>query len=822
MPGTRLVVHYHRPRGDYEDWRLWAWDRATESRGAAYDPTGRDDFGLVFAIDPTRHGSPAVGLLPHRGAWLEKDGPDRVWCVDEPAEIWLLQGVRESEFRPPELTPALVEARLTGWDRLLVRLSHPLPPPLEAVPTSCRFAGGSDLPGVTRVMPAGPEAGRGLPAVEIRLTRPLDPELDRFWELRFEIEGYRPIHLTMDDRLDGPEFVSEGPFGALCGPEATTFRVFAPTAAQVAVNLYREPAGGPRERVFLRREPRGVWAATRVGDLDGIYYTLSVTGLDPRLNLRPEVIDPWAQATTGHAGRGLILRDATPVADPPAFPARDAILYELHLRDFTISPDSGVRARGTYLGAVETGTHLPDDAAVTTGLDHLVELGINTVQILPLMDFENDESSPAYNWGYMPVHFNAPDGWYASTPIGPARVVELKRMIDGFHRHGLKVVLDVVLNHTAEKAPEKVYSFEGLVPGYYYRRWPDGTPANGSACGNEFRSEAPMARRFLLDTLSYWVTAYRVDGFRFDLMGLIDLETLTLAARELRRLNPELLLYGEPWAAGDSPMPITGKGAQRGRGFGVFDDGFRDAIKGGVFDATPGFIQGGERRAEIRRGLMGGLGDFADGPLEVIQFVECHDNATLFDRLRKTTAGRPDVSDADRLAMHRLAGALVLLAPGLPFLHAGQEMGRTKGGHENSYRAPDAVNRIRWSWKREFADLVAWHRGLIALRRAHPLFRPADAAAVRHHRRWLEEITGQALPPGVVGLVIERGDSGDPWEAACVIFSAAAEPVEVALPPGDWRVYVAGETAGSTPLFDGAPCAGRARVAARGVVVLAR
>lgn len=812
---NRITVHYHRPGDDLDGWQLWAWDRATEALGAALDPIGADDFGVVFELEPRRHGGgPAIGLLPRRGAWESRDLPERVWRAADGNEIWLLEGDRRVHRSRPATTPYVIDARMKSWSTLDVRLSEPVADP------HFEWPGCDRAPAMAGAVCLDAPGGAGR-VWRLALARPLHPEADAFWTLRLGARGYRPVGLDVAALLDGPEFQPCGAFGVDASPEATRFRVFAPTASRVTVRLYNTPHGGEPEEIPLERQPQGAWEGSDPRDLAGYWYTFSVDGTDSRFDPTREVVDPWARGTSGHDGRGLILRDATPVADPPRFPRRDAVIYELHLRDFTIDPASGVTRGGSYLGAVEPGTRLTTDRGIATGIDHLVELGVNTVQILPLMDFENDERSPAYNWGYMPVHFNAPDGWYASSPDGPERVVELKRMVDGFHRRGLKVVLDVVFNHTAEKAPEKVFSFEGIVPGYYYRHWGDGTLANGSACGNEFRTEAPMARRFVVETLRYWATAYRIDGFRFDLMGLIDLDTMRAVVRELRSLDPEFLIYGEPWAAAASPIELTSKGRQRGEGFAVFNDGFRDAVKGGVFDAQPGFIQGGDRRDDVVRGLAGGIDDFASDPLESVNFVECHDNATLYDRLLRTTAGAVDVDDAARTSMHHLAGALVLLAPGLPFLHAGQEMLRTKQGDENSYRSPDAINAIRWDWKKTHAGSVAWHAGLIALRQAHPLFRPETAGAVRSRYRWLHERPG-GLPAGLVGVVIDGDVPGETWRCACLLFNGGSGPETVTLPPGAWCVHAEKDTASLRPLRGGATVTGTFAVPARGVVVLAQ
>ncbi|MEK7721265.1 MAG: alpha-amylase family glycosyl hydrolase, partial [Elusimicrobiota bacterium] len=342
-----------------------------------------------------------------------------------------------------------------------------------------------------------------------------------------------------------------------------------------------------------------------------------------------------------------------------------------------------------YLGAAEAGTRHPEFPLITTGLDHIAGLGVNAVHILPFQDFENGDNASVYNWGYMPVNFNSPEGSYASNPADGSRVRETKLMIDAFHRKGLKVIMDVVYNHTAETRAA-VYNFNAAAMDYYYRLNSDGTYPNGSGCGNEFRTEAPMARKFLLDSLLYWMREYRVDGFRFDLMGLIDAETAAEIMRVLKLENPGIFIYGEPWTAGATPAKGVKKGSQRSLGFAVFNDGFRDAIKGGVFSpADLGYVQAARNREGVMRGIRGAVDDFTDGPLETINYVSCHDNHTLWDRIELSVNHEPL---QNKVAMDKLANALVFTSQGIPFLHAGEEFLRTKKGEKNSYNLPDEIN----------------------------------------------------------------------------------------------------------------------------------
>lgn len=596
--------------------------------------------------------------------------------------------------------------------------------------------------------------------------------------------------------------VSTRELGAICNPRQTTFRVWAPTARSVRLNLYRSPSGGRPKQMAMKLLDDGCWEATVRGDWLGAWYTYSADGDDPRFNPGLELLDPYARCVNGHLGRSIVVADQTPVAARPDFPLNEAIIYEMHIRDFTIDPDSGIQRRGKYLGLTERGTHLSGRRDIATGLDHLLDLGINVVQLMPIMEFHSNESEDEYGWGYDVVHHNSPDGWYATERYDARRVSEVKQMVDTLHRCGIRVTLDVVFNHTFESIREnRVFSFDGLVPGYYYRVRPDGAYWNGSGVGNEFRTEAPMVRRYLIDTLLFWVREYRIDGFRFDLLGLIDYETLCQIVRELHAVDPGLLIYGEPWAGGTSAIEIVHKGRQRGLGWSVFNDHFRDALKGNVFDArATGFIQAGRNAEQVRVGLRGAIDDFADSPLESINYVECHDNHTLWDRISISTSDDSRVTPDDRRAMSRLAAVLLMTAQGIPFIQTGQPFRRTKFGDHNSYNRPDAVNMIRWEEKAENLDLYQYYRELIALRRAHPLFRLASAEEVRAAVVFLDESPGYTLPHGCLAWTINDVTGLDAWRRALVLVNANQRPVRLPVPPGNWEIYVDGCRAGTVPL----------------------
>jgi pullulanase len=595
--------------------------------------------------------------------------------------------------------------------------------------------------------------------------------------------------------------ISTQPLGALYNSEQTTFRVWAPTATNVLLRLYSAPLGGGMEIIKLKKDEDGSWEATVKGDLKGAYYTYTAEGDDPRFNPARELLDPYAQAVTSHGGRAIVVHDTTPVTDRPTFPHADAVVYEMHVRDFTIDPDSGIQRRGKYLGLTEAGTHLTNRVDITTGLDHLTELGVNVVQLMPISEFHTNESEDLYGWGYDVVHHNSPDGWYATERFDARRVSEVKRMIDALHRRGIRVVLDVVYNHTFEATDKRrAYSFDGLVPGYYYRLRPDGSYYNGSGVGNEFRTEAPMARRYLIDSLKHWVNEYKVDGFRFDLLALIDHETMLQIIAELREIDPHILLYGEPWAGDASPIELNGKGRQWGRGWAVFNDDFRDALKGKVFDArATGFIQSGSEAGAVKAGVRGAVDTFAAAPLEVVNYAECHDNHTLWDRLTISTADNAAVTDSDRRAMDKLAAAALFTSQGVPFIQCGQEWLRTKGGDHNSYNRPDAVNMIRWRQKAENYDVYLYYRGLIQLRLAHRLFRYRTAQSVQQAVKFLDDHLKIPVPAGCVAYQIEDIRGGDEWGRALVLLNANAGEAAFTVPPGAWKIYGDARQVGCAP-----------------------
>ena len=589
--------------------------------------------------------------------------------------------------------------------------------------------------------------------------------------------GFDPVALRLGEAVYGAGYSSPLELGMTSEKGRSLLRVFAPYAVKVEALVYDFPGAQPYV-YLLGSKAGGIWAKKFGGSLEGKYYRLR-TEQNGKIY---EGLDPYARCVTGDGGKALVLKDETPVYPGPLFDASETVIYEVHLRDLTMDKFSGVKNKGGYLGAAEAGTRHPEFPLITTGLDHIAGLGVNAVHILPFQDFENGDNASVYNWGYMPVNFNSPEGSYASNPADGSRVRETKLMIDAFHRKGLKVIMDVVYNHTAETRAA-VYNFNAAAMDYYYRLNSDGTYSNGSGCGNEFRTEAPMARKFLLDSLLYWMREYRVDGFRFDLMGLIDAETAAEIMRVLKLENPGIFIYGEPWTAGATPAKGVKKGSQRSLGFAVFNDGFRDAIKGGVFSpADLGYVQAARNREGVMRGIRGAVDDFTDGPLETINYVSCHDNHTLWDRIELSVNHEPL---QNKVAMDKLANALVFTSQGIPFLHAGEEFLRTKKGEGNSYNLPDEINRLDWTRKKENFAVYSYYRDLISLRKAHPAFRMKTASEARENLKFYEELGLKVEPPAIAYLLYGE-KAGDAWGRIVVLVNPEKEPRRFTLPEGNW------------------------------------
>jgi pullulanase len=586
-------------------------------------------------------------------------------------------------------------------------------------------------------------------------------------------------------------------------PGQSQFRIWAPTATKAQLLLYNEGVGGSAiDSIEMQNGEAGTWAAVLQGDQKGKFYVFRIQLND---NWLAEVPDPYAKAVGVNGKRAMIvdLKDTNPAGwaedkSPGLKNPTDAVIYELHIRDASIAANSGIQQKGKYLGLTEKGT--TNGEGLSTGLDHLKELGVTHIHLLPFYDYYSvDESKldqPQYNWGYDPLNYNAPEGSYATDPYdGITRIKETKELVKAFHQNGLSVVMDVVYNHTM--LTEDSY-FNQLVPGYYYRQTPDGKYSNATACGNETASERPMMRKFMLESMMYWVKEYHIDGFRVDLMGVHDIETMNLVARELRKAKPNLLLYGEGWTAGPSSVPDSlralKKNASKLDNIAVFSDDIRDGIKGSVFvHDERGFVSGlADREESIKFGVVASCkhpqidynkvnyskAPYASQPSGVITYAECHDNHVLWDKL---AISAKDATELQRKEMHKLALSIVLTSQGISFLHAGSEFLRSKQGIENSFNAGDSINAIDWSLKSKNKDVVEYVKALIALRKEHPAFRMKTAKEIATNLQFYRQ------SPGVILYIINGKAAGDKWDRLLVIYNGQRSDKNINLPSGKWQ-----------------------------------
>ncbi|MBU2572690.1 MAG: type I pullulanase [Elusimicrobia bacterium] len=776
---SELIVHYNRLNGDYDRWTLWVWNEEAKKDGFEVVSAGRDSFGLVFKLDLNASAllNMTAGFLPKYAGWESKDGPERFLEKSKAGDIYITEGDPALYGAPPEISTEIASARLETPNEIKIIFNRFVDSAFverqgfyaadgEAV-FQPRKAGLSDNKKYGR---AAILAFDTLGGINYRALNAGS------WQVRSR--DMKPASLSLGGAVYGDYFKSDKEMGLRVKDGKAFIRIFAPSASKAEALVYASTSAEPAAYPLAWKE-NGLWETEIDMDLAGKYWKLR-TAQGGRTF---EGLDPYAGAVTAHDGLALITDDKTKVAPGPVFDLSEAVIYEMHIRDFTIDGLSGVRARGKYLGLTEAGTSLKGSPDIKTGLDHLSELGVNAVHLMPFQDFENDESSPTYNWGYMPVNFNSPEGWYASGLCDDSKVREAKAMISALHKKGIKVIMDVVYNHTAE-TPGRALNFNALAKDYYYRVKEDGTYWNGSGCGNEFKSESPMGRKFIIDSLLYWVNEYKVDGFRFDLMGLIDKDTVFELVRRLKEVKPDIIIYGEPWTSGPTPVSGVGKGTQRSKGFSVFNDNLRDALKGSVFNVKDlGYVQNASKRETVMRGITGAIDEFTDSPLEALNYVSCHDNHTLWDRLTLSAGGEPP---GNRVKMDKLAQAVVFTSQGVPFLHSGEEFLRSKKGEENSYNLPDEINKIAWTLKKENKGVFAFYRDLIALRKAHPAFRMKTAREVRDNLKFYEELGLSVSAPGIA-YMLKAAEAGDSWTRIAVLINPAKTAQKFALPAGEYQ-----------------------------------
>ncbi len=732
-----ITIHYQRYDGNYDGWNIWAWVDGEE--GQEYPFTDQDDFGMVatFTLESSQDFSKVgfiIKLVEDGNIWARKDvDMDRFieqFKPDGSAEIWVIQ---ETEGFQYDQESAVVEHRIRSANMMtnrsiIVNTNTPI--------TS------EDVEELRLNIGEIEKVDRSTMTLTIHTTEDID--ITEQITVDFGRYGRRDvsIHEYVHTEQFNDQFTYDGPLGVSYSKDQSTFHLWAPTAQEVTLQL-------DDQELVMDKKDRGLWQVEVQGDHNLKTYVYKLKFATSEV----VSVDPYARAVTINGEKGVIVSpdDMDPEnysnSRMPSFSNNvDAVIYEAHVRDLTIGVDNGIENKGKFLGLTELGT--TTDAGNPTGLSYIKNLGVSHVQLLPIYDFASiDEEGPlgfdeAYNWGYDPMNYNVPEGSYSTDPSNPlSRIHELKRMIQTFHEHDLYVIMDVVYNHVYDVNRSPLHK---TFPYYYFRYSSEGSLLNGTGVGNETASEQPMFQRFILDSTKYWLEEYNIDGFRFDLMGIHDIETMNKVRQQVDEIDPSIIILGEGWDMGFLPanQRANQKNAKEVEGIAFFNDSMRDLIKGSVFDAKDGGFVNGKASTEVMvtMNLLGAQRlpvnhATYQSPAQVIQYVEAHDNLTLFDKL---VASKPNDDAITRQKRHNLATSMVLLSQGIPFIHAGQEILRTKQGDENSYISPDSINVFDYDRQLEYPKSLKMVKDLIQFREDHPIFRLNDYIDINSRTNILE------------------------------------------------------------------------------------
>ncbi|MFB5583699.1 type I pullulanase [Bacillus albus] len=794
---TEVIIHYKEQSGNIKDWNLWIWGE--NANGNSYEFTGEDEFGKYAKINLDGDYN-RVGFIIRTNEW-EKDGGNR-WIEnikDGRAEVWILSGDDKVYNSKPSADLSIQKASIDSFNEITVTTNVPF----HIKERNIEIEGIK----IKDISPYDRNSGNVTNKVKIITEQKID--LKQTYKVRIENVDDANTEIgkvIRSEEFDHSFYYGGNDLGNIYTPQHTKFRLWAPTASEAKLVTYKKWNDKIGTEINMQQGEKGTWKAELRGNQKGLLYTYKVKIGDKWT----EAVDPYARAASVNGDKGAVvdLEETNPkkwkANKKPKFKnPEDAIIYELHVRDLSIQPESGIKQKGKYLGVTETGTRGPE--GVKTGLDHMKDLGITHVQLLPIFDYasvnEENLNEPQYNWGYDPKNFNVPEGSYSTNPYEPSvRITELKQMIQTLHDNNLRVVMDVVYNHMYNAAES---NFHKLVPGYYYRYNEDGTFANGTGVGNDTASERKMMRKFMVDSVTYWAKEYNLDGFRFDLMGIHDYETMNEIRKAVNQIDPSIILHGEGW---DLNTPLAAelkanqKNAEKMKGIAHFNDNIRDGLKGSVFEEKEnGFVNGKENMEDrIKKGITAGINYDTNSstykdPEQVLTYVEAHDNHTLWDKLELTN---PDDSEEVRKQMHKLSSSILLTSQGIPFLHAGQEFMRTKYGDHNSYKSPDSINQMDWLRRAAFNNEVEYMKGLIELRKKYSAFRMTSAEQINKQVSFID------VPKNVVAYSIDGKGNGNKNEYFMVTHNANRESVDITLPSkGPWKVLVDGKQAGSKTLY---------------------
>ncbi|MBU3114211.1 type I pullulanase [Clostridium lacusfryxellense] len=812
---TKIIIHYAKNPSSELKWNLWVW--SDEKNGKQFNTTRKDAFGQVFEgqlegqlakvgfIVRTSKGDKDTG----ENRYIEKfkDGVGEIWIKEGDSKIYTSAADATSKKvvvngeNNLEEPGKFVVAKLDDLNMISIvtNLSFPLIYE-DHDPIEVRSNG--KLLEIKKLTNDEVEDGITI-AAKIELSE--NVELGQ--RLTISKRGFTEKEIVLGDVMGSSGFekmfnYDGNDLGNTYSTSKTSFRVWAPTANEVKVVTYAKWDDKTGIESNMEKSEKGTWAYDLGGDQNGTFYTYKVNVG----GIWNEAVDPYARSVSANGDKGAIinLKETNPEkwnpGEKPTFSnLNDAILYELHVRDFSIDKNSGMKNKGKFLALTETGTTGTDGSI--TGIDYIKDLGITHVELMPISDYASvneTDIKPQFNWGYNPKNYNAPEGSYSTDPYNPiSRVKELKQAVQSLHTAGLRVTMDVVYSHMYSSNDS---NFNKIVPGYYYKYNEDGTDSNESGYGNTIASENSMARKFIVDSVAYWAKEYNIDGFRFDLMNLIDIKTMNEVRKKLDSINPSIIIIGD---GSDNRTQLsedtqaTQKNTSKMTGIAHFNSLIRNAISGNVFEAkTKGFVNGKTNvETDIKKGIVGGI-DYSSTiktwekvePAQSINYAESHSDNTLWDKLLLTNPGD---SAAVRLKMHKMADSMILTSQGITSFQAGQEFLRTKGGNSNSYKESDSVNQIDWTRKSQNIDTVNYFKGLIALRKAHPAFRMTSAEMIKKNLNFL------IAPENVVAYEIDHNANMDTWANIVIAFNANKKDITIQLPQkGKWNIVVNGQEAG--------------------------
>lgn len=802
-----LKLHYHRTDENYDGWMVWLW----EEGGEGVDYEFAEEEGEMVATKVLTPGTMSVGFIVKTADWGKDVDEDQFIDISEmvsgTVDIYVESGKEgyTKEYGADAVTGTkLSKARYDGEGAVEVAMTGAIDGDLSK---AFQIQGTDGAVAISEVT-----EGEKF-AYTVKLDAPLDDT--KSYTITYDGNEYKVI---MPVIYSTPEFEEKYTYtgddlGAVWSADKTSFRVWAPTAEAVKINRYESGTEGTDdliEQITMTPDVNGTWVAEKEGDLSGTYYTYLVTVS----GIENEACNPYAR-TTGVNGKRAMIIDLSATnpdgweedSDPHAgMSFNDAIIYELHIRDLSSDESSGITNMGKFLEMTETGT--TTESGIATGLDHIKDLGITHLHLLPIYDYgsvdETQLDKNQFNWGYDPVNYNVPEGSYSTDPYnGEVRVSEMKQMVQSLHENDISVVMDVVYNHVQSAGD---FCINKIVPGYFSRIDEDGKYSNGSGCGNDTASERAMVQKYIVDSVSYWADEYHIDGFRFDLVGLLDTETMNAVIEEVHKDHPNVVFYGEGWTMDtqvtkDGYTLATQVNSAETPDFAFFNDTLRDGLKGNVFDNSAlGFVSGAAGLEEtITQCIMGLAPGWCTTPSQTINYASCHDNMTLIDRITRSTTAS---SREDQIRMNNLSAAVYMTSEGIPFMQAGEEFLRTKmtssgSFDENSYASPDSVNSLKWDNlnDEEYMNVYEYYKGLIAFRKAHAALRLDNAQDVKDN---LTPVEG--LDENVVAMKVNGGVNQEVSDGLFMIYNANNTATEVTLPEGTWDVYINGEQAGTDVL----------------------